>query len=85
MLPDSHKAQAVKALSANCCSRCMQQFKTRSALLRHLESKLTDCHVAAAEGGMNLPRSALVELAQKRTYHMTAAVGAVGLLQWLKQ
>lgn len=46
----------------------MQQFKTRSALLRHLEGKLTDCDVAVAEGGMNLPRSALVELAQKRTY-----------------
>jgi hypothetical protein len=46
----------------------MQQFKTRSALLRHLEGKLTDCDVAVAEGGMNLPRSALVVLAQKRTY-----------------
>jgi hypothetical protein len=68
MLPDSHRTQAVKALSANCCSRCLKQFKTRSALLRHLEGKLTTCGVAIAEGGIDVPRSALIDLAHKRTY-----------------
>ncbi len=63
LLPDSHTAQVSKALAGNCCCRCMPQFKTRSALLRHLEGKLTDCEVAVADGGMDVPRSALVELA----------------------
>ncbi len=67
-LTDSSKTQVMKALSARCCPRCRQQFKTRSALLRHIEGKQVSCDVAAAEGGIDLSRITLVELAQKRTY-----------------
>jgi hypothetical protein len=48
----------------------MHQFKTCSALLRHLEGKLTDCEVAAAEGGIAwicLAALSTAELAQQRT------------------
>jgi hypothetical protein len=68
LLQGSTKAQLSRVLSSNYCCRCMRQFKTRSALLRHLESKLKDCPVAADAGGMDVPRSALLNLARKREY-----------------
>jgi hypothetical protein len=68
LLQDSTKAQLSRVLSSNCCCRCMREFKARSALLRHLEAKLKDCPVAADAGGVDVPRSVLLDLARKREY-----------------
>ncbi len=68
LLQDSTKAHLSAMLSGNCYCRCMHKFKTRSALVRHLEYKLTDCPVAADAGGLDVPRSVLLDIAQKRVY-----------------
>jgi hypothetical protein len=68
LLQGSTKAQLSRVLSSNCCCRCMREFKCRSALLRHLEAKLIDCPVAPDAGGVDVPRSALLDLARKRDY-----------------
>jgi hypothetical protein len=70
-LQDDYTARCTQVLPGRCCCRCMRRFTTRSALLRHLESKLTDCQVAIADGGVDVPRSAssaLLNMAQRRTY-----------------
>jgi hypothetical protein len=46
----------------------MRQFKTRSALMRHWECKLAACRVAVTEGGIDVTRNVLIDMAQKRTY-----------------
>jgi hypothetical protein len=63
------EVQRLKQLLANhCCARCMQTMKARSALLRHLEAKSSDCVVAADLGGVPVLRSTLVQMMSKRPY-----------------
>jgi hypothetical protein len=67
-LQGNNMAQISQALSSICCSRCLRKFKTRSALLRHLQSKLTECPVAVDAGGVDVPRSVLLDMAHRRAY-----------------
>lgn len=70
--------QQACSLCMRLCRACVLEapgtragFATGAGLLgrdQHLEGKLTDCVVAVAIGGVDIPRSTLLDLAQKRTY-----------------
>jgi hypothetical protein len=65
--------------------RCMRQFKTRSTLLRHWECKLEACQVDVAEGGIDVARNALIDMAQKRTYDASRRCKGFAAVTKLKQ